>query len=165
MLASPARADEPFRVASPAFVQGGRIPARYTCDGADVSPPLQWQGVPRGTRSLALLVEDPDAPDPAAPRTTWTHWILYDLPPDSRGLPEAVAPSALPPGTRQGRNDWRRTGYGGPCPPIGTHRYFFRLFALDVRLPEAGPLDRRGLLRAIRGHVLGEARLMGRYHR
>ena len=158
-------ADTDFRLWSPAFPPGGLIPSRYTCDGADVSPPLRWQGVPPGTRSLALIVEDPDAPDPAAPRTIWTHWILYDLPPAARGLPEAVTPDALPPGTRTGLNDWKRPGYGGPCPPIGTHLYFHRLYALDIDLPDLGPVDRRGLLRAMQGHVLGVAELIGRYRR
>ncbi|RMG30290.1 MAG: YbhB/YbcL family Raf kinase inhibitor-like protein [Gammaproteobacteria bacterium] len=165
LLALPVEAGGAFRLDSPAFPPGGMIPPRYTCDGADVSPPLRWAGIPRGTRSLVLIIEDPDAPDPAAPRTIWTHWILYNLPPGIGGLPEAVPPAALPPGTRQGLNDWKRPGYGGPCPPIGTHRYFHRLYALDVVLPNLGPVDRKGLLRAMQGHVLGVAELVGRYHR
>ncbi len=150
-----------FTIHSPAFEEGGSIPSKYTCDGEDVSPPLQWQGVPAGTRSLALIVDDPDAPDPRAPRMTWVHWVLYDLPADSSGLPEAV--SALPPGTREGINDWKRTGYGGPCPPIGRHRYFFKLYALDTVLPDLGEPTKEELLRAMEGHVLGEAVLMGTY--
>ena len=154
-----------FEISSPAFSQGGSIPVQYTCDGDDLSPPLQWSGVPAGTRSLALIVDDPDAPDPAAPRMTWMHWVLYNLPPDGSGLPESVAPVDLPSGTQQGVNDWKRTGYGGPCPPIGRHRYFFKLYALDGVLPADGPLTKAQLLQAMQGHVLDEAELMGSYQR
>ncbi len=154
-----------FTISSPAFEPGGPIPARYTCDGADLSPALSWSGVPAGTRSLALVVYDPDAPDPQAPRMTWIHWVLYDLPPESGGLPEAVAPDALPAGTREGLNDWRRTGYGGPCPPIGRHRYFFKLYALDAVLPDLHHPTRAALEQAMRGHVLGAAELIGTYRR
>ncbi|HUY04689.1 MAG TPA: YbhB/YbcL family Raf kinase inhibitor-like protein, partial [Rhodocyclaceae bacterium] len=110
---------------SAAFSQQGAIPTKYTCEGADLSPPLSWTGLPPGTKSLALVVDDPDAPDPAAPKMTWVHWVLYNLPPTAGGLPEGAL--VLPPGTQQGLNDWRRTGYGGPCPPIGRHRYFYKL--------------------------------------
>ena len=165
MLALPAAAGGNFRLFSPAFPSGGEIPARFTCDGENVSPPLAWSAPPPGTRSLALIVSDPDAPDPAAPRITWTHWILYNLPPAIRALPEAVAPAALPPEARQGRNDWQRTGYGGPCPPVGTHRYFFRLYALDTPLPDLHMPDRRRLLQAMQGHILEVAEWMGRYRR
>lgn len=154
-----------FTISSPAFEPGGAIPARYTCDGADLSPALSWSGVPAGTRSLALVVYDPDAPDPQAPRMTWIHWVLYDLPPDSGGLPEAVAPDALPAGTREGLNDWKRTGYGGPCPPIGRHRYFFKLYALDAVLPDLHHPTRAALEQAMRGHILGEAERIGTYQR
>jgi Raf kinase inhibitor-like YbhB/YbcL family protein len=150
---------------SPAFEPRGEIPARFTCEGADVSPPLAWSGAPSGTRSLALIVDDPDAPDPAAPKTTWVHWVLYDLPPASGGLPEEVAPAALPPGTRQGRNDWKRTGYGGPCPPIGRHRYFFKLYALDAVLGDLGAPTKARLLQAMEGHVLAQAELVGTYRK
>ncbi len=150
-----------FVIQSPAFEEGGSIPARYTCDGEDISPPLQWAGVPEGTRSLALIVDDPDAPDPAAPRMVWVHWVLYNLPPDVQGLPEAVV--ALPPGTLEGINDWKRTGYGGPCPPVGRHRYFFKLYALDTVLPDLGEPTKAELLEAMQGHVIGEAVLMGTY--
>ncbi len=109
---------------SPAFSHLGEIPRRYTCEGADVSPPLAWSGVPEGTRGLALVVDDPDAPDPAAPKMTWVHWVLYNLPPTAGALPEGVETDALPPGTLEGLNDWKQPGYGGPCPPIGRHRYF-----------------------------------------
>ena len=150
---------------SAAFVEGASIPIRHTCEGADVSPPLEWSGVPAGARSLALVMDDPDAPDPAAPKMTWVHWVLYDLPPDARGLPEAVARNALPPGTHQGVNDWKRTGWGGPCPPIGRHRYFFKLFALDAVLGNLGVPTKARLEAAMAGHVLGEARLMGTYEK
>ena len=148
-----------FVIQSPAFEEGGSIPSRYTCDGKDISPPLQWTGVPEGARSLALIVDDPDAPDPAAPRMVWVHWVLYNLPPDVQGLPEAVM--ALPPGTLEGINDWKRTGYGGPCPPAGRHRYFFKLYALDSVLPDLGEPTKAELLQVMEGHVLGEAVLMG----
>ena len=152
-----------LKIHSPAFPDGGEIPVRYTCDGEDIAPPLEWTGVPPGTRSLALIVDDPDAPDPAAPKTVWVHWVLYDLPSDSSGLPEGGAP--LPPGTREGLNDWHHTGYGGPCPPIGRHRYFFKLYALDVVLPDLGTPTKAELERAMVGHVLDEAQLMGTYER
>lgn len=152
-------------LSSPAFLHGGSIPAPYTCDGKDRSPALAWTGVPGPTRSLALIVDDPDAPDPAAPQRTWVHWILYDLPPNATGLPEAVARSALPAGTREGVNDWNRVGYGGPCPPIGRHRYFHKLFALDTALGDLRRPTKADLERAMRGHVLAQAELMGTYER
>ncbi len=154
-----------LEISSPAFSAQASIPARYTCDDKDLSPALNWRGVPGKARSLVLIVDDPDAPDPAAPKTTWVHWVLYNLPPDSQGLPESVTPADLPPGTRQGLNDWKRTGYGGPCPPIGRHRYFFKLYALDVVLPFTEPLTKAALLDAMEGHVLDEAVLMGTYQR
>jgi hypothetical protein len=150
---------------SASFPHNGEIPARHTCDGQDRSPPLAWTGVPPGTQSLVLIVDDPDAPDPAAPKMTWVHWLLYNLPPDAQGLPEAVAAGALPAGTREGTNDWQRTGYGGPCPPIGTHRYFHKLYALDVVLPDLERPTRAGLEKAMQGHVLAHAELIGRYRR
>jgi len=150
-----------FTIHSSAFEEGGSIPARYTCDGEDISPPLQWSGVPEGARSLALVVDDPDAPDPRAPKMVWVHWVLYNLPADSGGLAEGV--SVLPAGTREGLNDWKRTGYGGPCPPIGRHRYFFKLYALDTELPDLGTPTKAQLLEAMKGHVVGEAVLMGTY--
>ncbi|MDX8402550.1 MAG: YbhB/YbcL family Raf kinase inhibitor-like protein [Mariprofundaceae bacterium] len=154
---------EAMQIESSAFGPMGEIPSRHTCDGEDVSPPLAWSGIPAGAKSLVLIVDDPDAPDPAAPKMTWAHWLLYNLPPDSTGLPEAVPDSALPAGTLQGRNDWQRTGYGGPCPPIGRHRYFFRLYALDCMLPDLSRPDRKALLRAVEGHVLDQAELIGTY--
>ena len=148
---------------SPAFAHEGEIPSRYTCDGEDISPPLQWKGVPAQARSLALIVDDPDAPDPAAPKMVWVHWVLYDIPPDTNGLPEGV--TELPEGTLEGVNDWHRTGYGGPCPPIGRHRYFFKLYALDTVLPNMEKPTKQELLGAMEGHVLAETVLMGTYRR
>ena len=148
---------------STAFEPGGAIPAAYTCQGRDISVPLAWSGLPAGTRSLALIVDDPDAPDPAAPTMTWVHWVLYNIAPAAAGLPEAVKPQALPAGTLEGRNDWGRTGYGGPCPPVGRHRYFFKLYALDVVLPDLGQPDKRRLERAMKGHVLAQQELIGTY--
>jgi len=154
-----------FSLRSPAFSQGGAIPPRYTCDGEDRSPPLIWEGVPRGARSLALIVDDPDAPDPRAPKMTWVHWVLYNLPPGDGGLLEGVMPAALPAGTLEGLNDWKRTGYGGPCPPIGRHRYFFKLYALDTVLPDLGRPTKARLEQAMAGHVLARAELMGTYQK
>jgi Raf kinase inhibitor-like YbhB/YbcL family protein len=154
-----------FTLSSPAFTDGGAIPARFTCEGADVSPPLSWTEPPAGTKSLALVVDDPDAPDPKAPRMTWVHWVLYNLPPTARGLREGVERAALPPGTREGKNDWKRTGYGGPCPPVGRHRYFHKLYALDTPLPDLGAATKAELERAMGGHVLGRAELVGTYEK
>ena len=125
----------PFTLTSSAFGDGQPIPVQYTCDGDDRSPPLAWDGIPQGTQSLVLIVDDPDAPDPNAPKMTWVHWVLYNLPHSCTQLDESVQASDLPPGTKEGVNDWKRTGYGGPCPPIGRHRYFHKLYALDVELP------------------------------
>jgi Raf kinase inhibitor-like YbhB/YbcL family protein len=154
-----------FSLFSPSFQEGAHIPIRHTCEGEDLSPALSWSGLPPGTRSLALVVDDPDAPDPKAPKMTWVHWILYDLPPDATGLKEAVGRAGLPTGTRQGVNDWKRTGWGGPCPPIGRHRYFFKLYALDATLGDLGSPAKPKLEAAMKGHVLAEARLMGTYEK
>lgn len=148
---------------SDAFSDGGAMPRRLTCEGEDRSPPLAWDALPEGTESLVLIVDDPDAPDPSAPRMVWDHWILYNLPPDLAGLPEAVPQDDLPPGCGQGLNSWGRTGYGGPCPPIGRHRYFFKLYALDTELPDLGQPTKVQLLQAMEGHVLAEAVLKGTY--
>lgn len=150
---------------STVFKHQEEIPSKYTCEGRDVSPPLSWSGVPERTKSLVLIVDDPDAPDPKAPRMTWVHWVLYNLPPSSTGLPEGVAPANLPPGTREGLNDWKRTGYGGPCPPIGRHRYFHKLYALDVVLPDLGKPTKAELEKAMQGHVLAGAELIGTYQK
>ncbi|EEG06670.1 PEBP family protein [Pseudogulbenkiania ferrooxidans 2002] len=153
-----------LQLTSPAFAPGASVPARYTCDGVDVSPPLAWQGAPAGTRSFVLIVDDPDAPDPAAPKMTWVHWVLYNLPPDRHELAEDAS-QHLPPQVGQGLNDWQRTGWGGPCPPIGQHRYFFKLYALDTVLPDLGHPTKHRLEQALQGHVLGEAQLIGVYRR
>lgn len=150
---------------STAFTHNGPIPRLYTCQGKDISPALAWSGLPAGTKSLALIVDDPDAPDPKAPKMTWVHWVLYNIPVSATGLPEAVAPAALPAGTREGKNDWKRTGYGGPCPPIGRHRYFHKLYALDVVLPDLKQPTKAELERAMQGHVLGKVELMGTYQK
>jgi Raf kinase inhibitor-like YbhB/YbcL family protein len=152
-------------LSSPAFAHMGEIPAQFTCEGADVSPALEWTGVPEGARSLALVVDDPDAPDPKAPRMTWVHWVLYDMPPTAASLAEGVTREALPAGTREGINDWKRTGYGGPCPPIGRHRYFHKLYALDVVLPDLGRPDKAALQKAMEGHVLATSELVGTYQK
>ncbi len=154
-----------MKISSPAFGHMEEIPAKYTCDGADVSPPLVWSDVPPASASLALIVDDPDAPDPANPKTIWTHWILYDLPPAGSGLPEGAGSVAPPPGTRAGVNDWGRPHYGGPCPPIGRHRYRFRLYALDSTLGDVGQPTRGELLAAIDGHLIEMAELIGTYQR
>jgi Raf kinase inhibitor-like YbhB/YbcL family protein len=150
---------------STAFAPNGAIPSRYTCDDQDLSPPLAWSGVPTGTRSFALIVDDPDAPDPAAPKITWVHWVLYNIPATVSSLAENAAASGLPAGTREGVNDWKRTGYGGPCPPIGRHRYFHKLYALDAVLPDLGKPTKAALEKAMHKHVLGRAELIGTYQR
>ncbi len=152
-------------ISSPAFSNQSSIPAEYTCEGRDVSPALAWQGAPPGTKSLVLIVDDPDAPDPRAPKMVWVHWVLYNLPPESQGLPRGVTSSQLPAGTGEGLNDWGRTGYGGPCPPIGRHRYYFKLFALDTVLPNLGHPRKADVERAMQGHVLQQVDLMGTYEK
>ena len=152
-------------ITSTAFAANGAIPSLHTCEGKDVSPPLAWDGAPANTRSYALIVDDPDAPDPAAPRMTWVHWVLYNIPATAGGLPEAVKPAALPSGTREGVNDWGRTGYGGPCPPTGRHRYFHKLYALDAVLPELKRADKAAVEKAMSGHVLAQAALIGTYQK
>jgi Raf kinase inhibitor-like YbhB/YbcL family protein len=154
-----------MKLESSAFQDGGKIPPRFTCEGEDVSPELHWSGLPEGTRSLVLIVDDPDAPDPKNPKMTWVHWVLYDIPPDASGLSEGVQPGQLPKGTRQGRNDWKRTGYGGPCPPIGEHRYFHKLFALDTELGDLGEPTKAAVEQAMQGHVLGKAERVGKYQK
>lgn len=154
-----------FAIQSPAFSRGSEIPRLFTCEGRDLSPPLSWSKPPGGTRSLALIVDDPDAPDPRAPRRTWVHWVVYNLPPTASGLPEGVAEGELPAGARLGTNDWRRTRYGGPCPPIGRHRYFHKLYALDTELSDLAAPTKAELERAMEGHVLARAELVGTYRK
>lgn len=150
-----------MKLNSSAFEHEGMIPSKYTCDGRDVSPPLEWSGIPGEAKSLALISDDPDAPV-----GTWVHWVYYDIGPGTHGLPEAVAPDRKPAqGGSQGVNDFRRIGYGGPCPPSGTHRYFFRLYALDTVLNLEPGVDKKGLVKAMQGHVIARAELMGRYKR
>ncbi|HET9727410.1 MAG TPA: YbhB/YbcL family Raf kinase inhibitor-like protein [Gemmatimonadales bacterium] len=149
---------------SPAFSAHGEIPKEYTCEGGDHSPELRWSGAPQGTRSFALIEDDPDAPDPKAPKTTWVHWVLYDIPASVTSLPRDAA-KHLPAGTREGVNDWKRTGYGGPCPPVGRHRYFHKLYALDTTLGDLKQPNKAALERAMQGHVLGRAELMGTYEK
>ena len=151
-----------LRISSSAFESNREIPSKYTCEGQDASPPLAWDGVPAETESFALIVDDPDAPDPAAPRRTWVHWVLLDLPANARSLPEAVR--GLPAGTLEGINDWQRSGYGGPCPPIGRHRYFFKLYALDTKL-KLIKATKAQLESAMEGHVLERAELVGTYEK
>jgi Raf kinase inhibitor-like YbhB/YbcL family protein len=155
----------PMIITSPSFMHKSEIPSRYTCDGSNVSPPLEWSGVPAGAKSLALIVDDPDAPDPDAPRTTWVHWVLYDLPPDIKVLPEGGNAEKLAQKIKQGLNDWKHVGYQGPCPPKGKHRYFFKLYALDVLLADMGYPTKAALERAMRGRVIGHAELIGLYQR
>ena len=152
-------------IQSTAFNHNAEIPTRYTCEGDDVAPPLQWQGIPEAARSLVLVVDDPDAPDPEAPKMTWVHWVLFNIPVDAAGLPEAATSSDLPTGTEEGLNDWGRTGYGGPCPPIGRHRYFHKLYALDAVLENLNQPSKRQLEAAIQGHIIAEAALIGTYQK
>jgi Raf kinase inhibitor-like YbhB/YbcL family protein len=153
-----------LRLESSGFAHQGAIPARFTCEGDDVSPPLSWSAGPYGTRSFALIVDDPDAPDPQAPRRTWVHWVVYALPADTRGF-EADAARDLPSGARHGKNDWGRAGYGGPCPPVGRHRYFHKLYALDVVLDSLVSPTKAELERAMEGHILARGELIGTYEK
>ena len=152
-----------MNLTSSAFAQNGAIPKKYTCDGGDTSPPLSWSGVPAEAKSLVLIVDDPDAPDPAAPKMTWVHWVLYNLSPSTGGLAEGV--KSLPAGTVEGTNDWQRTGYGGPCPPVGRHRYFHKLYALDTVIHGLNRPDKAAVERAMQGHVIARAELIGTYKR
>jgi Raf kinase inhibitor-like YbhB/YbcL family protein len=155
----------PLTLTSPVFTHNGEIPQKFTCEGDDLSPQLAWSGLPAGSKSLALVVDDPDAPDPKAPKMTWVHWVLYNLPLACSGLNEGILPSHLPDGTLEGVNDWKRTGYGGPCPPVGRHRYFFKLYALDTELPDLHEPDKAALLRSIEGHILEQTQLVGTYEK
>ena len=155
-----------MKLTSPNFEHQKDIGKKYTCDGDDVSPVLEWSDAPDGTKSFVLIVDDPDAPDPANPRMTWVHWVLYNIPADARSLAEGIPPdAALPDGSLHGSNSWKAYGYGGPCPPSGTHRYFFKLYALDTALDVDPGLSKQALLDAIQGHILAEGRLMGTFTR
>ncbi|HDP89292.1 MAG TPA: YbhB/YbcL family Raf kinase inhibitor-like protein [Thioalkalivibrio sp.] len=151
-----------MRIRSTAFEHNQPIPARYTCEGEDVSPPLIFEEVPAKAKSLVLIVDDPDAPDPKAPQRTWVHWVLYNLPPDLTGLDEATA---TPPRAAVGLNDWQRNDWGGPCPPIGRHRYFFKLYALDTVIDEREGLTKLDITEAMIDHVIAQAELVGTYSR
>ena len=146
---------------SMAFENGAEIPARYTCKGDDISPPLNWAGIPEATRSLVLIVDDPDAPDPAAPKMVWVHWVLYNIPPEINSLAEHTTSATLPPGMIEGINDWQRNGYGGPCPPVGRHRYFHKLYALDIVLEELNEASKAVVETAMQGHIIAQAELIG----
>jgi len=148
---------------SSAFQSNGDIPKEYTCDGADSSPPLEWTGAPAETKTFALIVDDPDAPDPKAPKMTYVHWVLYDIPASVTSLPKGT--KSPPSGAREGVNDWKRTGYGGPCPPIGRHRYFHKLYSLDAALGDLGRPTKADLERAMQGHIVAQAELVGTYQR
>jgi Raf kinase inhibitor-like YbhB/YbcL family protein len=152
-----------MKLESSAFGKGENIPSRYTCEGDDVSPPLSWSEVPEGTKSFALVVDDPDAPDPAAPKRVWVHWVLYDIPAGTTSLAEGASTS-LPAGAKTGKNDWGKQAWGGPCPPIGRHRYFHKIYALDTTL-ELGSPDKKALEKAMEGHVLGKTELVGTYQK
>ena len=152
-----------LKLMSSSFSPDGRIPEKYTCEGDDISPPLSWSGAPPKTKSFVLIVDDPDAPDPDDPKMTWVHWVLYNIPADATALPEGVG--ELPAGTCEGLNDWKRTGYGGPCPPIGRHRYFHKLYALDTVLPDLRRATKAGVEKAMKGHVLAHAELIGTYQK
>ncbi len=161
----PRQESKPMKLESPAFAEQGEIPKRFACDGDNISPTLLWSDLPARAKSLVLIMDDPDAPDPAAPKMTWVHWVLYNLPTSALGLPEGVLPENLPAGTRQGLNDWKRTGYGGPCPPIGQHRYFYKLYALNIVLPDLKQPTKAKLEQAMRGHVLAKVEWVGLYQR
>ena len=150
-----------LKLKSSAFDNGAEIPARYTCEGEDVSPPLSWEGVPEASRSLVLIVDDPDAPDPAAPKVVWVHWVLCNIPPEINTLAEHITSATLPAGAIEGINDWQRLGYGGPCPPIGRHRYFHKLYALDIVLKDLSKPSKTFVEVAMQGHIIEQAELIG----
>lgn len=153
-----------MKLSSSAFSQFGDIPSLYTCEGTELSPPLAWSDIPAGTKSLALIVDDPDAPDPAAPKMTWVHWVLYNITPHSSGLDAGKSGiPELPAGALNGLNDWNQTGYRGPCPPIGRHRYFHKLYALDIVLPVLHPATKTALEKAMQGHIMAQCELVGYY--
>ena len=154
-----------LKLTSSVFQQGGSIPSRYTCEGQDVSPPLSWSGAPANTKTFALIVDDPDAPDPANPQRVYVHWVVYNLPATAAALPENAAKAALPKGAVQGKNDWGKAEYGGPCPPIGRHRYFFKLYALVAELAGLSSPTKADLERALKGHVVDSGELIGTYQK
>lgn len=157
--------DMSLTIKSAAFVHEGEIPSKYTCQGEDIAPSLEWEGVPDNAVSLVLIVDDPDAPDPAAPKMTWVHWVVYNIPLDTAGFPEGATSSDLPAEAQDGLNDWQKTGYGGPCPPIGRHRYYHKLYALDEALDEMNNPTKAEVEAAMKGHIIAEAVLMGTYEK
>ena len=156
---------ETLSLRSDSFLPGGSIPAKYTHDGKDINPPLQWHGVSRSAKSIVLIMDDPDAPDPKAPKMTWVHWLLYNIPPATKKLPEDAERSGLPQGAREGLNSWKQIRYGGPNPPIGRHRYYFKLYTLDRRLSFPKTPNKDQLLKAMQGHILQRAELIGTYQK
>ncbi len=163
MFNTGASARQTMQLESTAFADHGEIPAVYTCEGRDLSPPLTWHGVPEDAKSLVLIVDDPDAPDPAAPKMTWVHWVVYNIPPTAAGFREGMTAKDLPPGAREGLNDWHAAGYRGPCPPVGRHRYLHKLFALDIVLPDMKRPSKTELEKAMKDHILERAELVGTY--
>jgi len=151
-----------MQLSSTAFSANGQIPAVHTCEGPDRAPSLAWSDAPAGTKSFALIVDDPDAPDPKAPKMTWVHWVAYNIPATAAGLSEG---GKLPAGALEGVNDWKRTGYNGPCPPIGRHRYFFKLYALGTTLPDLNKPTKAALEKAMQGHILAKAEVVGTYEK
>lgn len=150
-----------IKITSSAFENEGMIPAKYTCDGADVSPPLQWENIPEGAKSIALICDDPDAP-----MGTFVHWVVFNLPTDARQLDENVpSEKTLPNGAKQGTSDFGRIGYGGPCPPSGTHRHFFKMYALDAQVDLEPGASKSELLKAMEGHIVAQGQLIGKYER
>ena len=158
-------ASRTFQITSSAFANSSAIPTAYTCEGSNVSPPLEWSGAPSSAKTFALIVDDPDAPDPSAPKLTFVHWVVYNLPASAHGLPEGVRRDAFPAGASEGTNDWKKTGYSGPCPPIGRHRYFFKVYALDARLEGLKAPSKADLERAMKDHIVAKAELVGTYEK
>ena len=154
-----------LKVTSSAFQQGGAIPSQYTCEGKDISPPLTWSGLPNNTKSVAMIVDDPDAPDPAKPQRVYVHWVVYNLTPSTTSLGENASKGGMPSGAVQGKNDWGKAEYGGPCPPIGRHRYFFKLYALDTTLTGLKDATKADLEKAMKGHIVDSGELMGTYQK
>ena len=155
----------PLTLKSNFFSNQDEIPSRFTCEGKDISPALTWSGIPQKAKSLVLIVDDPDAPDPAEPKMTWVHWVLYNIASTVSEFKEGVGLNNLPSGTKEGKNDWNRAGYGGPCPPIGRHHYFFKLYALDVVLPDLKTPDKAQLEKAMKEHIIDYAELIGTYQK
>ncbi len=155
----------PLTLISSAFSSNGSIPARYTCEGADLSPPLEWSGAPNNAKTFALIVDDPDAPDPAKPKMVYVHWVVYNIPAGTTKLAENAAQTGLPGGAKHGTNDWKKQTYGGPCPPIGRHRYFHKLYALDTALTGLSNPTKAKLEQAMKGHIVTTAELVGTYQK